>query len=143
MATQPLPFTPLARPVGVPNRASTVARIAALRLLESVDYVESLKARVKAGTLAPAIEKMLWHYAYGRPVERIELSVPGVKSFMDMSSEELAARAEEIAARIKERDAVLKAAQLALDDKLVEKRRLELQLEMIAAGQPVIKGRVK
>lgn len=38
-------------------------------LLNTPAYVASLEARLLNGTLAPGVEALLWHYAYGKPVE--------------------------------------------------------------------------
>ncbi len=41
-------------------------------IVDDPTYRKKLIARAKAGELAPAIEAMLWHYAYGKPKERVE-----------------------------------------------------------------------
>ncbi len=35
---------------------------------------KKLLARARAGTLPPAVECMLWHYAKGKPKDRVEHS---------------------------------------------------------------------
>jgi len=54
--------------------ANFAAQSAAKRIIDSPDYVRNLETRAKAGNLAPAVEAMLWHYAFGKPVETIEVS---------------------------------------------------------------------
>jgi hypothetical protein len=36
-------------------------------------YEKNLQARLLAGTLAPALEILILHYLYGKPVERLEI----------------------------------------------------------------------
>ena len=57
------------RTKGTPNRASVEARKLALRLVSDPDYVTSLERRLKEGKLSPAIEALLWQYAFGKPKE--------------------------------------------------------------------------
>lgn len=52
------------------SAAADVAR----RLVEDQTYLEALKARLLAGDVPPAVEAMLWAYAYGKPVEVVEVS---------------------------------------------------------------------
>jgi hypothetical protein len=65
---------PAGRAPGVPNKATVEVRIACAALVGDPTYRERLKARLVAGDLAPAVEAMLWHYAYGKPTERIEVA---------------------------------------------------------------------
>lgn len=44
----------------------------ARKLIEDKAYLESLKTRLADGS-ATAIEKMLWHYAHGRPAQQLVL----------------------------------------------------------------------
>ena len=64
------------RPKGVPNKVTVEARDLAQKLLTEPTYCEKFKARLLAGELAPALEAMVWHYAYGKPIERIEVDAP-------------------------------------------------------------------
>jgi hypothetical protein len=64
------------RPKGSQNKATVEVREAARSFVEDPIYRESLKARLQSGDLAPAVESMLWHYAYGKPKEQVELSGP-------------------------------------------------------------------
>lgn len=61
------------RKKGTPNKVTKEAREAASRIVDDPEYRENLLLRAKAGRLAPAVETMLWHYAKGKPVERVEI----------------------------------------------------------------------
>ena len=63
------------RPRGVQNKATKEIRDAARAIVEDAGYVESLKRRVTAGK-APHMETLLFHYAYGKPAETVNLRVP-------------------------------------------------------------------
>ena len=62
-------------------------------------------ARAKAGELSPAIEAMLWHYAFGKPKEHLEHSGPsgGVipVDLNGLTRDELTARAEALVRRLR------------------------------------------
>jgi hypothetical protein len=60
---------PAGRPTGVPNKATFEVKTACAQLVEDPAYRARLKARLFAGKLAPALESMLWHYAFGKPTE--------------------------------------------------------------------------
>jgi len=64
------------RPRGVPNKATAEVRELTQRWLHDPTYCEKFKARLMAGVLPPALESMVWAYAWGRPVERIEVEAP-------------------------------------------------------------------
>jgi hypothetical protein len=76
---------------------SAEARAAATALLDSAEYQASLRRRILAGTLPPALEILLWHYRYGRPVERVNLNVAEVA---ELSTSELEARTRELLAQL-------------------------------------------
>lgn len=59
------------RPPGIPNRATVEVKELAAKLLGSQEYQASLKARLEAGELAPAVETMLWYYVHGKPRETV------------------------------------------------------------------------
>jgi len=61
---------------GTANRVTIEAREAAALIVDDPAYRESLRARVIAGQ-APHMEPLLWTYAKGRPVDRVELGGPG------------------------------------------------------------------
>ena len=61
------------RPKGVPNKATVEIKDLSRRLLEDPEYQASLKTRLRRGT-AQAIERELYHYAYGKPKDTVELT---------------------------------------------------------------------
>ncbi len=63
---------PKGRKKGVPNKVTVEAQKACAAIVDDPTYRKKLIARAKAGELAPAIEAMLWHYAYGKPKEQVE-----------------------------------------------------------------------
>jgi hypothetical protein len=66
------------RPKGSKNRLKWEISEVARSFVESRAYLESLEARLIAGK-APHMEQLLFYYAYGKPVDRIELVGPMVK----------------------------------------------------------------
>lgn len=64
------------RPKGARNRVTLEVRSAARELLDDAAYRASLTRRLVQGKLAPAMESMLWHYAYGKPRELVEAEKP-------------------------------------------------------------------
>ena len=60
---------------GVTNLSKSEGRAFARSLLESDDYREGLKSRIRTRTLEPQIEMMLWHYGYGKPADVVEVSM--------------------------------------------------------------------
>lgn len=64
------------RKAGTPNRATAEVDARCRALIESQDYQDYFAHRLKVGQLPPALEAMTWHYAYGKPVERTELTGP-------------------------------------------------------------------
>lgn len=61
-------------------------------LLTSDVYRDQLKERLEKGNLPPALETMLWHYAFGKPPEEVAVTVSDDLS--SLSTEQLAQRAE-------------------------------------------------
>lgn len=62
------------RKAGVPNRATQEVEARCRALIEASDYAQSFAQRFQSGQLPPALEAMTWHYAYGKPTERMEVS---------------------------------------------------------------------
>lgn len=58
---------------GAVNRATREVQTLARALVQSPRYVRKLRARLIAGTAAPAVEVLVWYYAYGRPRFEVEL----------------------------------------------------------------------
>jgi hypothetical protein len=81
---------------GTPNLATTAGRELAARLVNDRAYRESLRERLLAGRLHPAVEQMLWYYAMGKPKESLELSGSiGTRDVRELSTEELLAELEQ------------------------------------------------
>ena len=57
---------------GTSNKVTAEAKAVCAAIVDDPTYRKKLIARAKAGKLAPAIEAMLWHYAYGKPKEQVE-----------------------------------------------------------------------
>jgi Family of unknown function (DUF5681) len=66
---------PRGRAPGTHNRVTREAREAAERLVDDPEYREALRARMIDGT-AGAMEALMWFYAKGKPLERVEQAVP-------------------------------------------------------------------
>lgn len=66
-------------------------------VLESEEYRRSVLQRVTLGTLPPAIETLIFHYAEGKPVEKMEIK-DKTNPLDGMSLEQLEKRAEHLAA---------------------------------------------
>ena len=99
---------PAGRPKGIRDLRERHARELALELLTGVDehgkcvWMESVRARIAKGKLAPPVEVALMHYAFGRPVERVEVSGQiEARQIDEMSTDELLARAAEIVANMR------------------------------------------
>lgn len=68
---------PEGRKKGVPNKATREVRQLARRLVEDREYQANVRQRLRAGE-AGALEPLLWHYAYGKPKEVVDLTATGV-----------------------------------------------------------------
>jgi hypothetical protein len=93
---------------GIPNKATRQAREFAQMIISSPAYQSSLVARIRSGTLPPAIEQMLWHYAFGKPKEHI--TIEDLRSGEDLealSTSDIARRAEILAERVRRGDFVV------------------------------------
>jgi hypothetical protein len=53
------------------------ARLFALQLIRDPEYRKNLLKALRARTLAPAVECMLYAYAYDKPPQRLEIGQPG------------------------------------------------------------------
>jgi len=60
---------------GTPNAGSGEARTTARRLLKSPTYMKRLGRRLRSGDIAPQMEVLLWHYAFGKPTDTLDVSV--------------------------------------------------------------------
>jgi hypothetical protein len=61
------------RPPGVLNKVKREARALAMALVGDEKYLAKLTKAVQARTIHHSTEQMLWHYAYGKPLERVKL----------------------------------------------------------------------
>lgn len=103
-------------------------------LLTSEDYRNQLKLRIKNGTLQPAVEVMLWHYAYGKPTENININ-QAEQQFESMTTDELMALGEKLMAALAEAQAVESTLQgeLAKIETKVEESPLEKMAKSLTA----------
>jgi hypothetical protein len=61
------------RPKGRRSDAQLACEQFAREVISSPEYRESVWRRVREDSLPPAVECLLHHYAYGKPVDRIEV----------------------------------------------------------------------
>ena len=61
---------------GTPNKVTVEARAVCAAILDDPTYRTNLTVRARAGTLAPAVEAMLWHYAFGKPRDSLDVTGP-------------------------------------------------------------------
>lgn len=61
------------RQKGTPNKATVEVRDLCQRLLADPEYQRTFKQRLLSGDLAPGMEQTVWHYAYGKPKDTVEL----------------------------------------------------------------------
>jgi len=81
---------------GTPNKATRDIKEFARSVLESPNYRASLKKRLICGN-APKIEELLYHYAFGRPVERTEVTgEDGAIKITDPFTQELIKALEDV-----------------------------------------------
>jgi hypothetical protein len=98
----PQNLKPNGRPKGSRNKTSTEVANFCRNMVESRDYRASLKRRLLDGK-APHMEPLLWYYAYGKPIDRIELVGPMIQetqrlaAVYGMTVDEVLAEAEAIA----------------------------------------------
>lgn len=88
---------------GATNFTRAQAQTFARRLIESKDYRDWLEERIQKHTLSTPIEQMLWHYAYGKPSEHVNVTVaPGQEDFSLLGLDELLKRAQELQLALEE-----------------------------------------
>lgn len=63
------------RKKGTPNKATVEGREFARSIVDDAAYRERLRARMLSGEANPAIEQLVWHYAYGKPTESLDVNV--------------------------------------------------------------------
>ena len=98
------------RQKGTPNKASAEARAVCATLLRDPTYRATLLARAHAGTLPPAVETMLWRYAYGKPTDIVDVTVGArEENLRELSTEELLQRVDTVREQLLEADAIERA----------------------------------
>lgn len=70
------------KPKGTQNRVTVQAREMAALIVDDPEYREGLRRRMIAGTAAH-MEPLLWAYAKGKPVDRVETGGPGAFAALD------------------------------------------------------------
>ena len=84
------------------HRKTKEARQFAASIVNDPIYRANLLARAQTGTLAPGIEQMLWHYAWGKPKDTVDVNMMVSSEFTDLSNQEIAARIAITAAKAAE-----------------------------------------
>lgn len=74
-------------------------------LLENPLYTKRLERDLLAGTLPAAIEQMLWYYAYGKPVEQVNMSITH-EDLSSLTIEQLQDRARALTRELEEAEAL-------------------------------------
>ena len=90
---------------GTPNKVTAEVRVVCAAILDDPTYRTNLTARARAGTLAPAVEAMLWHYAFGKPKESLDVTVGPAGDLSELSAEDLLHRADGLRERLREQAA--------------------------------------
>jgi hypothetical protein len=85
------------------KRNNYIAELAR-EILEQPEVIERYKREAKLGILDRNIETLFFHYAYGKPVERIE--VADTTHLKQMSDEELETRYRELQEEMKTLDSI-------------------------------------
>ncbi len=62
------------RRAGTPNRGSMQVDARCRAMIEDPAYQATFQARLHSGKLPPPLEALAWHYAYGKPHERMEVT---------------------------------------------------------------------
>ena len=75
---------PAGRRPGTQRRVTIEAQLAAAKIVDDPEYRAALRQRMINGS-AGAIEALLWLYAYGKPVERVETGGPGAFTYLTNS----------------------------------------------------------
>ncbi len=89
------------------NHAVTAkARAVCTAILDDPTYRTNLTVRARAGTLAPAVEAMLWHYAFGKPKDSLDVTVGRAGGDLsELSTEDLLHRVDGLREQLREQAA--------------------------------------
>ena len=101
---------PRGRPKGVPNKSTVEVREIATRLVEDPEYRQQLVKRMRTGKLSPQMEALMWAYAYGRPVDRLEIDGRMTTESLDVTKLSDAELTERLRALLTEMEAVTTGA---------------------------------
>ena len=74
-------------------------------ILDDPTYRTNLTARARAGALAPAVEAMLWHYAFGKPRDSLNVTIGPAGDLSELSTEELLHRVDGLREQVREQAA--------------------------------------
>lgn len=91
---------------GATNVSLNELRGWARRMLTSDTYRNALEKSLQNRTCPPAIEALLYYYAYGKPVENINLNVSQGEDLSTLSTGELAERARQLNDALREAEAL-------------------------------------
>jgi hypothetical protein len=93
---------PRGRPRGVPNKVTIEAKQACAEIVDDPVYRGMLLKAARARKLAPAIEALLWHYAKGKPRDRVDVTVKDTveQPLSDMHPDEIKAYLLGLAAKL-------------------------------------------
>jgi len=67
------PYYGPGRPKGSLNQRTLEAKAFARQLVSNPTYLEKLQADLNERNVEASIEAMIWHYAYGKPKEHIDV----------------------------------------------------------------------
>jgi DNA-binding transcriptional regulator PaaX len=84
------PYYGPGRPKGSLNQRTIEAKALARGLLNDPTYRKNLQADLKNRKVEASIEAMLWHYAYGKPKEHVEVHW-NLEKLTDMELDQLEA----------------------------------------------------
>ena len=88
------------RQKGTLNKATIEAREFARHFLRSSEYSTSVERRILLDELPAGVEVALWHYAFGKPTETVEVAITGVSGLTELSAADLAAEATLVSTQI-------------------------------------------
>jgi hypothetical protein len=80
---------PFGRRPGTQNKRTIEVREICTRLVDDPEYRSALRQRMINGT-AGAMEVLSWHYAKGKPIDRVETGLPG--EFSSLPNDQLVDR---------------------------------------------------
>ena len=83
----------------VPNPRQNAAQSFCQSLISSPKYRADLRVRLEERTLHPAIEQMIWHYAVGKPVATMDVTLHD-EDLTQLSNTELAERTRQLLGKL-------------------------------------------